>query len=281
MNNYYNYSIVIPYRDKYELFLKAIESIPDREDIQIIIVDNALQSLNEQQIPRKERAKVTYTTSSPVKGAGCARNMGLSRTEGKYLLFLDADDYFSKDAFVSFDRYLAQTYDIVFFNADSVFLKDGSQSNRHTHIDKQIKCYLETGNDGALRYGIVNPVAKLFNSSFILSNNIKFEETRVSNDVWFSMISGHYAKSIAADPAKVYIITEGDSGSSLTKKKDKENWFVRYQVMIRVNKFLRTVGKYQYHTRLSGFLIVALKEFGFKEFIRFLLYAIKNRASIF
>ena len=83
----YNYSIVLPYYDKYELFVKAVDSIPDREDIQIIVVDNSKEPLVEQQIPCKQRAKVTYITSDNTKGAGCARNVGLKKVEGKYILF--------------------------------------------------------------------------------------------------------------------------------------------------------------------------------------------------
>ena len=92
--NTYNYSIVLPYRDKYELFLKAIDSIPDRDDIQIIVVDNAIEPLTKDQIPAKDYAHVEYFNSSTTKGAGCARNVGLQHVKGKYIIFLDADDYY-------------------------------------------------------------------------------------------------------------------------------------------------------------------------------------------
>ena len=83
----FNYSIIIPYRDRLSLFQKAIESIPDRKDIQLIIVDNAPQPLLQDQIPVKLLARVEYTKSSPVKGAGCARTsipaLTASRTRKK------------------------------------------------------------------------------------------------------------------------------------------------------------------------------------------------------
>ncbi len=277
----YNYSIVLPYRDKYDMFLTAIDSVPDREDIQIIIVDNAPQPLEEKQIPQKKNANVTYVTSSPTKGAGCARNVGLQNIEGKFLLFLDADDYFTTSAFDAFDRFLKENFDIVFFSADSVNLSTGLRSVRHETIEKRIKEYLQTKEEGLLRYGIVNPIAKMFKAEFVSNNHIKFDETRVSNDVWFSMMTGNRAERISASADVVYMITEGGSGTSLTKSLNKDNWFIRFQVMVKVNKFLREVGAYQYHTRLSGFLSVAWREFGIKEFLRFLKYAIDNRVSIF
>lgn len=102
----YNHSIIIPYRDKYDLLCKAVASVPDREDIQVIIIDNSEQPLSQERIPKKKQATILFLTSDPTKGAGCARNVGLEHISGKYTIFLDADDYFTPDAFVAFDRYL-------------------------------------------------------------------------------------------------------------------------------------------------------------------------------
>ena len=236
----FNYSIIIPYRDKYELFLKAVNSIPDRKDIQIIIVDNASEPMPQDLVPRMEKAKVTYATSSPTRGAGCARNVGLTKVEGYFIVFLDADDYFTPNAFAAFDKYLKQDYDIVFFQSDSIHLSDNLQSHRHETINQLITTYLKNGNEDLLRYRFVNPISKMFRADFVLHSGILFDEIRVSNDVWFSVMTGHAAKHITADNAVVYMITAGDNGTSLTRMMTKENWFTRYQVMVRVNKFLKS-----------------------------------------
>lgn len=277
----YQYSVIIPYRDTLDLLYKAVASIPDRKDIQVIIVDNSVKPLADEQIPRKGQTKVVYTTSDPTMGAGRARNEGLKQVQGLWILFLDADDYFTDEAFGSFDKYLTSDYDIVYFDADSIRLTDGAQSDRHETIHQYIKGYLDKGDEGLLRYRFVNPISKMLKAEFVMGSDIKFDETRVSNDVWFSVQTGHAANKVTADPCKVYMITAGESGSSLTRKRTKENWFIRYQVSVRVNKFLKSVNKYQYHIRLLGFLNVALKEFGFKEYLHFLNYALKNRVGIF
>lgn len=277
----YNYSVVIPFHDKYELFVKAVDSIPDRKDIQIIVVDNAPEPLLKDRIPSKLKSKVIYSNSSPTKGAGCARNEGLKHVDGKYLLFLDADDYFTREAFSAFDRYLEKEFDIVFFNPTSVRLSDGEKSDRHSYFSNNIDQYIKNGNEGLLRYRWEAPWAKMFRSDFIFKKQVQFDETRVSNDVWFSVMTGHAAKKIHADSSVVYVVTEGESGSSLTKKRTRENWFIRYQVSVRVNKFLKSVGKYKYRIRLLGFLNIALKEFGIRVFLQFLIYALKNRVWIF
>lgn len=277
----YNYSIIIPYRDKYDLFLKAVESIPDREDVQIILVDNAPQPLQKQQLPVKKQAHVDYTTSSPTKGAGCARNVGLKHIEGKWVLFLDADDYFTDEAFAAFDNYLDSTCDIIFFRASSIYLENGTESDRHIVINSLVSRFFETANEDLLRYRFVNPVSKMFRAVFLKENAIIFEEIPVSNDVWFSVTSGHVAKTITADNTSVYMITEGTSGSSLTKRRSKENWFIRYKEMVRVNKFLKSVGKDRYRIRLIGAMRITLHDFGLIECARYLKYAYDNKVSIF
>ncbi|MBO7144307.1 MAG: glycosyltransferase family 2 protein [Salinivirgaceae bacterium] len=277
----YNYSVVVPYRDKYELFVKAIGSIPDREDIQIIIIDNAPQPLSHGQIPTKVQAMVTYTTSSPTKGAGCARNVGLQYAKGRYILFLDADDYFTTEAFAAFDKYLDKDYDIVFFKPTSIRLSDGMLSNRHVPYSSMVDEFLKTGSEGQLRYNWVTPWSKMFNRNFVITNGFLFDEIKASNDIWFSVTTGHSAKTVTADKAIVYVVTEGKMGSSLIYTKTEEIWFIRFQVMIRVNQYLKSIGKYKYHIRLLGGLRIAWKEFGFKTFLKFLKYAYDNKAGIF
>lgn len=277
-----NYSVVIPYYDKYELFVKAVDSIPDREDIQIIVVDNSKEPLVENQIPIKQKTMITYVTSDNTKGAGCARNVGLTKVKGKYILFCDADDYFTPEAFDSFDKYLDKEYDIVFFKSASIVLKTGCISDRHIEYNSLIDDYYSNGDDERLRYRYEAPWSKLYHSSFILSDNtIRFEEIRVNNDAWFSLMAGHYAKNITADMTEVYVITEGETGTSLTKIRSLENFQIRYNCAIRINLFLKSVNHYDKRIRLLGFIRIAFCEFGFIVGVKSLKKLMKNKLSFF
>lgn len=278
----YNYSIILPYYDKYNLFVKAFDSIPDRIDIQIIIVDNSKKTLEKEEIPSKTKALVTYTTSDNTKGAGHARNVGLSLVQGTYTLFCDADDYFTDTAFESFDQYLNSVYDIVFFKSNSVYLKTGLKSNRHEIYNKNIDEYLQQGKEDLIRYRYEAPWGKMYRSCYIINNeNIRFEETRVNNDSWFSFMAGHYASKITASTNVVYVITEGEKGSSLTKTKNFDNLLIRYTCAIRINKFLKQVNHYQAHIRLLGFIRIAFREYGIKKGLKLILIAINKSVSIF
>lgn len=277
----YSYSIVIPYRDKYDMLVKAVASVPDRYGVQVIIVDNSVTPLPAEKVPVKEKAQVVFTTSSPTKGAGCARNVGLKHVEGRYIVFLDADDYFTPTAFNSFDKYLDSDYDIIYFDADSIRLTDGLQSDRHLGIHQYIESFLKDGNENQLRYRFVNPVCKMIRSSLVFDRKIQFEEVRVSNDAMFSVMTGHYAKTVTASPDVVYMITEGEKGSSLTKARTADNMFIRYQVAVRRYRFITENGPKEMRPELKGFLKYALFHFGPREFIRYIRYAREERVRVF
>ena len=276
----YNYSVIIPYRDKYNLFIKAVASVPDREDIQIIIADNSVEYLSKEEIPSKNKALVTYCQSSQTKGAGCARNEGLKHVRGRYILFVDADDYFTEDAFGTFDKFLNADNDITFFKPTSINLKTGLVSTRHLEYAKRIDLYLKNNDDALLRYRFEVPWSKLFRADFINNGQFRFEETRVCNDAWFSLQTGHNAKKIGISTETVYIVTEGEANTSLVKTKTKENQWIRYTSAVRTNIYLSKIGHNEVKIRLIGFIRIAYTNFGMREAVKYLTYAVKSRVNI-
>ena len=277
-----NYSVIVPFRDKYDLFIKAVGSVPDRDDIQVIIIDNSPVPLDSDKIPIKNESLITYAVSSPTKGAGRARNVGLTCVQGKFVLFLDADDYFAPNAFQLFDSYLDSNYDIVFFKSNSLNLVTGKQSTRHHVYNNSIDYYLSTGCEDRIRFRFEPPWGKLYRSCFILSNpSIRFEEVKVNNDAWFSLMAGYNAGLITASKETVYIITEGGNGSSLTKSKSFDNILIRYKCAIKTNTFLKKIGHNNQRIRLLGFIRLSLQSYGISKAILLVRIAVKNRVTIF
>lgn len=277
----YNYSVIVPYRDKYDLFVKAVDSVSDREDIQIIIVDNSPYALEQDQIPCKNKAKVIYLTSLPAKGAGGARNEGLKHAEGKYLLFLDSDDFFTENAFSSFDKYLNTEYDIIYFKPTSVRLSDGGVSGRHIYYSKSVDDYLCNGNEDNLRFWYTVPWAKMIKTTLVNEHSIVFDETFASNDLMFSVKTGYYASKITASTDVVYVVTEAEENNSIDKTKTKEAQFARFSVAVSQYKFMEKVGRKDQRFSLLSYTLQSLKDFGISEFLRYMRYARDNKANIF
>lgn len=275
----HNYSVIIPFRDCLSLLKKACASIPVRDDIQVLVVDNSSEYVGFEAILEFGNPNIQYLTSSPVGGAGCARNVGLKHADGKYLLFLDADDYFTPNAFAQFDKELNTNFDIIFYNAVSIYLCNNKLSTRHHEIDRIIKNSIHTGNEDLARYRYVNPCCKMIRRTFVQNNNIQFQETPVGNDVMFSVKIGHYANKIKIIDFPAYTITEGRSGSSLTKIKTKAYQFIRFQVIIDHHNFVKSVGRPDMSFRIASFIFHAIIDFGVCEGLRWIKYALDNKVN--
>lgn len=272
-----NYSVIIPFRGTTSLLCTALSSIPDRDDIQIIVVDNNPTAVDVSFLPAPIHSSILLLRSNPEKGAGHARNVGLDNADGKYLLFLDADDYFTEDAFIYFDKFIDSGYDIVYFNALSIKIDSDEASTRHIMINKLIKDAISSGNDDGLRYKFCNPVSKMILRSLVEEFKVRFQEVPAANDQMFSVWTGHYARNIKAVDSVVYMITEGRKNSSLTKLKDLKNQESRFKVDVCYNTFLKSIGRKDLMCRISSEIIVSFFKFGPSVGWSWIKYAWNNR----
>ena len=115
------YSIIIPHKNIPQLLQRCLDSIPRREDIQIIVIDDnsSPEIVDFAHFPGRERDDVEIVFTREGRGAGYARNEGLKRAKGKWLLFADTDDFFLPDFLKTLDVYGDTDYDLVTFRAES------------------------------------------------------------------------------------------------------------------------------------------------------------------
>ena len=90
-------SIIVPVYNQEELIIRALNSIPKRNDIEIIIVDDCSTDLTFnncyiwKQIHKDQ--KVIIIRLDENKGLGNAKNVGFDVASGEYVNQLDSDDY--------------------------------------------------------------------------------------------------------------------------------------------------------------------------------------------
>lgn len=276
----FKYSVIIPHRDSFSLLQVAIASIPDRADIQIVVIDNSLTQVDFTNLKVKHNAKLEVIYSDTNKGAGHARNEGLKIAKGEWVLFLDADDFFTTQAFDAFDKYSKTAYDIVFFASTSVLLNTTTVSDRHLVYANLVTDFVKGKNNAEdnLRYRYASPCSKLIKSKLIFDNNIWFDEVPASNDLMFSIKTGHYANSIFADGTTVYCITT--SSGSLTRTSTSVNLRSRYLASIRQYHFANSIGRPDLRFSLLPQIIKSF-DFGFKEFIWYIKTSINQKVNIF
>lgn len=247
-------SVIIPHKNSSLLLLRLLATIPDTTSIEIIIVDD--NSNEEEKCALKTsllpaNAKVIFSKESGY--AGKARNCGLKSAVGTWVIFADADDYFSKDFFDIVKPYFMKiNLDIVYFSVSSVD-GFGNLSYRHIPYKELVENHL-SGSDSEqdIRYRHTPPWAKLFNRQFLLKEKILFDEVPASNDISFSVRSGHLAGHIAVCPNAIYTVTQRIG--SITNTVNKKNLESKFNAALRVNKFLRGHKKNKYQHSVLYFI---------------------------
>ena len=186
---------------------------------------------------------------------------------------LDADDFFTPNAFEIMDRYGEGEEDIIFFYTTSCDSDSLAPSNRQEDTNELLDAYLQTKDEGGLRYGWSSPWAKMIKRSLVEEKQIRFDEIQVSNDVLFSVKTGFWAQSITASKEQIYCITTRQG--SLTQTPNLKNLNERIDTSIRFNAFLKEHKIRQYRKSIMYLVYTIARNYGYREAIKTIWQSIK------
>lgn len=216
------YSIIVPHFNCLEGLALLLDSIPDRPDIEIVIVDDNSDNyaLISDAVNLINTCVSIVKNTSGVKGAGVCRNIGMSIAKGRYFIFADSDDLFVDDAFSKIDDVIEKNgnSDIIYFKPTSKCTFTGEESDRHLLYCQVIDSYIKE-SDQSLLYKFVVPWSKVFSKEFLTKNNILFDQVIASNDVMFSMRANYYSSHSVVVDDIIYCVTRRPGSLTVTKTK--------------------------------------------------------------
>jgi len=210
-----NYSFIIPHQNCPELLNRLLGTIPSRNDIEVIVVDDNSDDGKKPTVSRGD-VKIIQLSASESKGAGRARNVGLDNANGKWLLFADSDDYYERDFIEVLDRYKDKNIDILYFGYSMIVNQNSKKVKFDSHLNAFEKSSKQVNDIRRLGLSSTNPWNKMYCHSFIDSICVRFEELPISNDAWFVNYSGAMAKCIATVSNKLYYYSIREEG--ITKR---------------------------------------------------------------
>ena len=198
-------SVVVPIYNSSQYLEQCLISICNQTfvDIEIILIDDCSTD-NSLEIIKNYAAndkRIKIVTNKEHKGAGYSRNIGIDVSKGKYLLFLDSDDIYETN-------YIEKMYlQAELKNADIVFSKYNIIDYNGKIIATEMGFWKITNNEDinyALCKKSINiftittpaPWNKLYRKNFVIDNFLRFQNTRIANDVSFFKKSFFLANSI-------------------------------------------------------------------------------------
>lgn len=209
-------SVIVPVY-KSEMFLdKCIQSILSQTyaNLELILVDDGSPDNSGKMCDNYAKKDKRVVVIHKENGGTCsARNAGLERVNGQYIMFVDGDDWLALDC-IEYLMRIMQENDADMSMTDCVFTTRNMKQNEVDNIRKltpeQATCeilYVKTP---------VGPWNKLYATDIVKNNNLTFSVPWFGEGLWFSVMAAQYSHTIAYGHRKVYIYRKNNPNSGTT-----------------------------------------------------------------
>jgi len=132
-------SIIIPTYNNAKYLKRCIDSIlKNKLNLEIIIVDDASTDNTEQMVKPLLKENIKYYKNSINKGVSYSRNYGIKKAQGKYIGFVDADDFVSNDMYKKlYEAAIEKDLDVCGCNFCEFYLNNITQKSKY-HYNNNI-----------------------------------------------------------------------------------------------------------------------------------------------
>lgn len=211
-------SVIIPMYNCAPVITRCLDSI-DYSDTEIIVVndgsrDNGAEVVTQYAITHPNVRLINKENG----GVSTARNKGIEEARGKYIGFVDADDYICRGG-LSYVVKKALEYDadVVKFSLKSI-VEDTAQQPIETIDTCHAKVIETTGRDALMRYDIADNVVwdGIYRRTLLIENAIRFQTDLHlhEDDVFMGMVYCHAEKVISMNlPLYCYVRASNSSST--------------------------------------------------------------------
>lgn len=250
-------SIIVPIYNAGRFLGRCIESVINQKysDWQLILIDDGSKDDSWpvcQHYSMLDNRVIAIHQEN--KGAGMARNVGIEKAIGDYIVFLDSDDYISNNYFSLLSEH---DEDVVFIDVQDVntqgevLKREYMSPFKSYNIDDIIRFQMT----GRLPWGGVRKAVKL---RLLNEYNIRYSNHKVGEEALYSFNLLNNAKSVAfiEEPLYNYVIREG----SLSHTKLDDAWG---PVAINLREYIKSIdetkqkGYSHYANTINAFILSA------------------------
>ena len=215
-------SVIIPVYNVERYLRQCLDSVVNQtlRDIEVICVDDGSTddspAILASYTARDSRLVVL---TQPCSGAGAARNLGMSRARGRYIDFVDSDDFLAPNVLEQRFACAEETQADIVISGFSRYDASGSVLQRRTVFGWAVSSLSRVFSPDAFADSIFTtfhpaPWNKFFRADFIFRNRLQFQALPRCNDVCFTQTALALASRLAVLDESGYGYREGRSGSA-------------------------------------------------------------------
>lgn len=240
-------SIIVPVYNAEKYIEKCLQSLEKQtmKDFEIIVVNDGTKDNSEEVIKKymeeHKELNIQYLQKEN-GGLASARNYGVKYATGKYLSFIDADDYIDENLYKNLEKYMDEDIDLIKFKMQTVNEKgeileklDGPVFDICTGEDAYKKlCTIDSFIDPACIY--------LYRRKFFINNNFEY---RLIYHEDFGLTSLIIVKAKSFVSTNIYGYYYLQSHNSLTRENDYSKNILRAKdVLNHYDNMIEKIEKY-------------------------------------
>ena len=175
-------SIIIPIYNAQDTLKKCLDSILNQtyKDLELILINDGSTDNSQKIIDsyKKKYPKVIKSYSQTNSGIAITRNKGINYSKGKYLFFIDNDDYIDKDYIQTFINEIEKK--------DCDVLIGGY---RRVSENGKILYQKQPTNTPWSKYMFITPWGRVYKRESLIKNDISFLNLNIGEDVGLNILA--------------------------------------------------------------------------------------------
>lgn len=206
-------SVVMPAYGCADTIERAIRSVLEQDiPLELIVVDDCSPDQLNQVMDqyRGNTPVLRYVRNSENLGASGSRNRGVSMAKGKYVAFLDADDWWAPGKLKRQVELLERTGGVLCSTGRELMRPDGSDSGHYIGVPEKITYRM------LLRQNLINCSSVLIRRETALEFPMKHEDSHEDYITWLKVLRKYEGAWGIDEPLLYYRLSnEGKSGNKI------------------------------------------------------------------
>lgn len=212
---------------------------------------------------KDKRIHVIHKANS---GVSETRNLGLEQATGKYIMFIDSDDYIEIDAIETLVNSYDENTDLVICSKQELYNGEFKEEkfNDHEIGSLTLEEFVVKGLNNCNPNFFNSPWNKLFLASVIKDKNIRFNsKLNLGEDFMFNLDYLQHCKNINVCSRALYVYRILNTG--LARKKRPLNYYWDNQVILigRLNNFLKELDLYKENEKYVQHYLTSVARYNF------------------